>query len=233
MKKILKRGLIVSCQALKDEPLYGGNTIPKMALAAKMGGAVGIRANTVKDINAVYRYIEGSLPIIGLIKRTYEGSPVYITPTVKEVKALIKSKCDLIALDATFRVRPRGEKLEDLVAYIRKNSDKAIVADVATYEEAIEADRLGFDYVSSTMRSYTKETEGIYIPDIDFLKRLKADVKNSAIIAEGGIHTHKELSEVLDTGIEHIVIGGAITRPQNITKDYVNIFSENSTFNRV
>lgn len=231
MRKVLKRGLIVSCQALKDEPLYGGSTIPKMALAAKMGGAVGIRANTVKDINAIYRYIGGSLPIIGLIKQTYEGSSVYITPTLKEAKALIKSRCDLIALDATFRERPEGATVEELVAYIRKNSDKAIVADVATYEEAIEADRIGFDYVSSTMRSYTKETKGIHIPDIDFLKKLKADIKTSGIIAEGGIHTHEELTEVLDTGIDHIVIGGAITRPQNITKDYVNIFAENPTFN--
>lgn len=233
MKKQLKRGLIVSCQALKDEPLYGGNTIPKMAMAAKMGGAVGIRANTVRDINAISRYIGGSLPIIGLIKRTYEGFPVYITPTLKEAKALIKSKCDLIALDATFRKRPDGASVEELAAYIRKNSDKGIVADVATYEEAIEAERIGFDYISSTMRSYTKETEGIHIPDIDFLKRLKADIKNSAIIAEGGIHTYEELAEVLDTGIEHIVIGGAITRPQNITKDYVNIFAKNPIFNHI
>ena len=79
----------------------------------------------------------------------------------------------------------------------------------------------------------TKETEGIHIPDIDFLKRLKADIKNSAIIAEGGIHTYEELAEVLDTGIEHIVIGGAITRPQNITKDYVNIFAKNPIFNHI
>ena len=170
MKTLLKRGLIVSCQALKNEPLYGGSTIPKMAVAAKMGGAVGIRANTVRDINAIYRYIDGSLPIIGLIKQVYEGTPVYITPTLKEVKALIRSKCDFIALDATARPRHNGEKLADLVAYIRDNSEKAIVADIATYEEAEEAERLGFDYISSTMRSYTAETEGIQIPDIEFLR---------------------------------------------------------------
>lgn len=233
MKQKLQRGLIVSCQALKDEPLYGGNTIPKLAMAAKMGGAVGIRANTVRDINAICKYIGGSLPIIGLIKQNYEDSPVYITPTLKEVKALLKSECDFIALDATLRPRPNGTNIEELVAYIRDNSDKGIVADIATYEEALEAERIGFDYISSTMRSYTKETEGIRIPDIEFLKKLKSDIKNSEIIAEGGIHTYRELEEVLDTGIGHIVIGGAITRPQNITKDYVSVFASNATFNRV
>ena len=230
MKTLLKRGLIVSCQALKNEPLYGGSTIPKMAVAAKMGGAVGIRANTVRDINAIYRYIDGSLPIIGLIKQVYEGTPVYITPTLKEVKALIRSKCDFIALDATARPRHNGEKLADLVAYIRDNSEKAIVADIATYGEAEEAERLGFDYISSTMRSYTAETEGIQIPDIEFLKKLQSGIRKAKIIAEGGIHSYEALSQVLDTGIDHIVIGGAITRPQEITKNYVQVFENNMTF---
>lgn len=230
MKTLLKRGLIVSCQALKNEPLYGGSTIPKMAVAAKMGGAVGIRANTVRDINAIYRYIDGSLPIIGLIKQVYEGTPVYITPTLKEVKALIRSKCDFIALDATARPRHNGEKLADLVAYIRDNSEKAIVADIATYGEAEEAERLGFDYISSTMRSYTAETEGIQIPDIEFLRKLQTGIRKAKIIAEGGIHSYEALSQVLDTGIDHIVIGGAITRPQEITKNYVQVFENNMTF---
>ena len=230
MKTLLKRGLIVSCQALKNEPLYGGSTIPKMAVAAKMGGAVGIRANTVRDINAIYRYIDGSLPIIGLIKQVYEGTPVYITPTLKEVKALIRSKCDFIALDATARPRHNGEKLADLVAYIRDNSEKAIVADIATYEESEEAERLGFDYISSTMRSYTAETEGIQIPDIEFLRKLQTGIRKAKIIAEGGIHSYEALSQVLDTGIDHIVIGGAITRPQEITKNYVQVFENNMTF---
>ena len=76
METIIPKGLVVSCQALRNEPLYGGDTIPKMALAAKLGGAVGIRANTVRDINAIYRRLKGGLPIIGLIKRDYPDSPV-------------------------------------------------------------------------------------------------------------------------------------------------------------
>ena len=91
-------------------------------------------------------------------------------------------------------------------------------------------ERLGFDYISSTMRSYTAETEGIQIPDIEFLRKLQTGIRKAKIIAEGGIHSYEALSQVLDTGIDHIVIGGAITRPQEITKNYVQVFENNMTF---
>lgn len=220
MKKLLENGLVVSCQALKNEPLYGGDTIPKMAVAAKMGGAVGIRANTVRDINAIRRRV-GDLPIIGLIKREYAGSPVYITPTLKEVKALIEAHCDVIALDATLRPHPDGTRVEDLVRYIRDHSEKAVMADIATYEEAMSADAIGFDYISTTMRSYTAETAGVAIPDPAFCRRLVCDVKNATVVAEGGISSVEQLYAVLEAGVTHVIIGGAITRPQNITRQYV------------
>lgn len=233
MKHIIPKGLVVSCQALKDEPLYGGNTIPKLAMAAKIGGAVGIRANTVKDINAIDRYLNGELPIIGLIKRCYPDSCVYITPTFKEARALIASRCSVIALDATADRRPGGIALKDLVSYLRDRTDKPLMADIATYEEAVRAQQLGFDYISTTMRSYTQETKGIEIPDIAFCRRLYQDITDSVVFAEGGIHTFEEMSEVLATGIEHIIIGGAITRPQNITRDYVKVFSERNVCGKI
>lgn len=232
MNHIIPRGLVVSCQALKHEPLFGGDTIPKMAAAAKQGGAVGIRANTVRDINAIYRYLNGSLPIIGLIKKEYPDSPVYITPTYKEAKALIRSKCSVIALDATARPRPQGIKTEELVKFLRDNTDKPLMADIATYDEAMEAERLGFDYISTTMHSYTEETKDIAIPDVEFCSRLYREIKNAVVIAEGGIHDFEELDRVLGTGIDHVIIGGAITRPQNITRDYVNVFASSAVFNR-
>ncbi len=230
MKNIIPKGLVVSCQALKDEPLYGGNTIPKMALAAKQGGAVGIRANTVRDINAIHRITEGSLPIIGLIKKVYCDSPVYITPTLKEVKALIRSECDVIALDATRRKRPCGVTLQTLVGYIREHSEKAIMADCATYEDAMEADALGFDYISTTMRSYTEDTAGFIIPDPEFCARLLDDVKHATVVAEGGINSFAALRSVLDAGIDHVIIGAAITRPQVITRVFVNVLESHPTF---
>lgn len=228
MNTIIPKGLVVSCQALKDEPLYGGDTIPKMALAAQQGGAVGIRANTVRDINAIYRYLKGTLPIIGLIKQDYPDSPVYITPTYKEAKALIRSKCAVIALDATNRPRPNGIKTEDLVHFLRDNTDKPLMADIATYEEAMAAEALGFDYISTTMRSYTAETKGIKIPDFELCEELHKDIKKAVVVAEGGIHLSEEIQTILDIGIEHIIIGGAITRPQNITRYFVEAFSNSA-----
>lgn len=225
MKK-LEPGLIVSCQALKEEPMYGGDTIPKFAYAALLGGAKGIRANTIRDINAISRKINGSLPIIGIIKKEYSNSEVYITPTIKEVKRLIKSKCDVIALDATNRVRPNNEKLTDLVNYIKKNSSKLVMADCATYDEAIEAIKIGFDYVSSTLRSYTKETIGMIIPDIEFTKKLLENIDNNKVIFEGGIDSPQSLQQVLNTGVKYVVIGGAITRPLQITKRYIKEFNK-------
>lgn len=231
MDQIIPRGLTVSCQALKEEPLYGGDTIPKMALAAMQGGAVGIRANTVRDINAIYKKLKGGLPIIGLIKQVYPDSPVYITPTYKEAKALIKSKCSVIALDATDRPRPNGISLEELVRFLREHTNKPLMADIATFEEAKNAEKLGFDYISTTMRSYTEQTKGIAIPDVDFCRQLKDEIKNAVVIAEGGIHTFEELRQVLDAGIDHVIVGGAITRPQNITRDYVGVVNSHPDFN--
>ena len=232
MNHIIPSGLVVSCQALKDEPLYGGDTIPKMALAAMRGGAVGIRANTVRDINAIHKRLKGQLPIIGLIKVVYPNSPVYITPTEKEVNALIRSKCSVIAMDATMRPRPNGVTLDELVAYARAHTDKPLMADIATYEEAMNAERLGFDYISTTMRSYTEETKGFMIPDANFCKQLLADVKNATVIAEGGINSFEALRSVLDAGVEHIIIGGAITRPMIITENFVKVIADHPLFNK-
>lgn len=230
MMNVIPRGLVVSCQALKDEPLYGGDTIPKMALAAKLGGAVGIRANTVRDINGIRRRIGDDLPIIGLIKRDYCGSPVYITPTLREVKALIDSSCNVIAMDATARPRPDGVTVETLVRYIRDHSDKAIMADISTFDEAMAADALGFDYVSTTMRSYTAETEGFKIPDPAFCRQLLDNVKNAQVIAEGGVNSFAALRELLDVGMERVVIGGAITRPKGITEMFWSVFTSHAGF---
>lgn len=223
MENCLKEGLIVSCQALKEEPLYGGNTMLKMARAAILGGAVGIRANSVHDIKMIKKGV--NVPVIGLIKCVYPDSEVYITPTIKEVKSLLKTSCDVIALDATNRFRHNGEKLEDLVRFIRQNSNKEIMADISTLEDGLRAEEMGFDYLSSTLCGYTSETKHIKIPDIEFLKELKNKITKSKVIAEGGIGDHIAMNDVVKLGYKTIIIGTAITRPREITASYVDIFN--------
>lgn len=107
MANLKEHGLIVSCQAVKGEPLYGLHMMGHFACAAVLGGAAGIRANYVEDINEITAEVD--VPVIGIIKAEYPNSDVYITPTLKEVKALLTTKCSVIALDATKRARPNGE----------------------------------------------------------------------------------------------------------------------------
>ncbi len=100
----IRGGLIVSCQAVEGEPLHGADTMTKMALAAKMGGAVGIRANGAEDIRRIKACTE--LPVIGIVKRVYEDSEVYITSTLREVEEVVEAGADIVAVDATMRRRP-------------------------------------------------------------------------------------------------------------------------------
>ena len=220
----LNKGLIVSCQAVKGEPLYGLDFMHHFARAAVLGGAKGIRANYVSDIVAIKKEVD--VPVIGIIKAVYEDSEVYITPTLKEVKELLTTGCEVIALDATNRVRPNGEKLSDLVEYIRENAPEVeIMADCSTFEEARAADEMGFDYVGTTMRSYTPYTKGIEIPDYDLLKKMKKEL-NAKVIAEGGIWEISQLEKVLECEPYAVVIGSAITRPMDITKRFAQVFDK-------
>ena len=222
MNKFLsaKGGLIVSCQALKDEPMFGSGVMAKFALAAKQGGAVGIRANTVKDIRAIKKAVD--LPIIGIIKKVYAGSPVYITPTFSEAKTLIDEGVDVIATDGTLRLRPRSETLSDLVKKIRDYNDKVLLmADCSTVEEGENAEKLGFDFIGTTLSGYTEYTKGVSLPDYEMIGKLVRILK-TPVIAEGGIKTPEELKKALDSGAFAAVVGGAITRPKQITERFVS-----------
>lgn len=215
----LKGKLIVSCQALPDEPLHSSFIMGRLAIAAKMGGASGIRAQSVDDINEIMRVCD--LPMIGIIKRNYEDSEVFITATKKEVEELLTTKCQIIALDATKRKRPHDEKTEDLVALIHAHGRLAM-ADCSTYEECKKAQEMGFDIVSTTLCGYTSYSKNIDGPNFALLKKC-VDTLKVPIIAEGKINTPEELRRVFEEcGVYCAVVGGAITRPQQITARFVS-----------
>jgi N-acylglucosamine-6-phosphate 2-epimerase len=215
----LKRGLIVSCQAVKGEPLYGYGIMHLFAKAAKEGGANGIRA-LCDDIDSIKD--EVNLPIIGLVKEIYEDSEIYITPTKKEVDRLLATKCDVVCMDATLRSRPEGITLDELYAYAREHANgRELMADVSTIEEAINADRLGFDYISTTMRGYTPYTAQYAIPDIDFVKECCEKVKNAKVIAEGGVFEVSHMEAISEINPYAVVVGSAITRPKVITERFM------------
>ena len=225
----LKGKLVVSCQALEHEPLHSPFIMSRMALAAAQGGAAAIRANSVVDIVAIKEQV--SLPVIGIIKRDYPGSDVFITATMKEVDELMTVAPEIIALDATARERPGGDSLEALVRRIRSCYPAVLLmADIATVEEAVTAQALGFDCVGTTLYGYTAETAGHSLPDNDcaFLKAVLAAV-TVPVVAEGNVDTPERAARCLALGAHTVVVGGAITRPQQITERFMAAIGAQST----
>lgn len=218
----IKGGLVVSCQALKEEPLYSSYIMSRMAYAAMLGGAVGIRANTIADIMEIKKTV--SLPIIGIIKEVYGDCDVYITPTMKEVDALVECGVSIIAADATDsdkRPRPDGKSLDEFFGEVReKYPDQLFMADCSNYEEGMHAAEIGFDLIGTTMNGYTAYTKGTELPNIELMRQLARDC-GKPVIAEGGIWLPDQLKAALDAGVHAAVIGGAITRPMEITKRFV------------
>lgn len=216
----LKGKLIVSCQALPNEPLYSSYIMGRMAVAAKEGGASGIRANTKEDIKEIQNAVD--LPIIGIVKRDYPGSPVYITPTMKEVDELMEVKPDIIALEATGALRPGGLTLEDFYFQIReKYPNIVLMADCSTVDEAVKADQLGFDFIGTTMVGYTEQSKNDRIENSDFkILRTILEKVSHPVIAEGNINTPEKAKRVIELGTFCVVVGSIITRPQLITKAF-------------
>lgn len=217
----LRHKLIVSCQALPDEPLHSDFIMARMAVAAKEGGASGIRANSVVDIAAIQKAV--GLPIIGIIKRDYEDADVYITATMKEVDELMTVRPDIIAIDATTSTRPNGESLKEFFQKVKeKYPDQLWMADCSTIDEMLTADQLGFDYIGTTLVGYTKQSQGDKIESNDFeIIRKALSQLSHPLIAEGNIDTPDKVRRVLELGAYSVVVGSAITRPQLITKKFV------------
>lgn len=215
----IKAGLIVSCQALDSEPLHSAFIMGRMAAAAEEGGAVAIRANSPEDIMEIRNTVK--LPVIGLYKVVYSDSEVYITPTMAEVDALYQTGAEIIALDATARSRPGGVTLDAFFREVRaKYPDQLFMADTSCLEEGLQAEVLGFDLVATTMAGYTPYTKGKSLPDYALMKEY-VERLHVPIIAEGGIWTPEQLRTSLDTGVWAAVVGTAITRPQTITRRFV------------
>lgn len=215
--------LIVSCQALPHEPLHSSFIMGRMALAAAEGGAKGIRANTSEDIAEIRKNVD--LPVIGIVKRDYDDSKVYITPTMREIDELMTVKPEIIAVDATNDLRPGGKTLSEFYREIReKYPEQLLMADCSTVEEALAADELGFDFIGTTLVGYTEQSKGLKIEADDFaiIREILEKVSHK-VIAEGNINTPEKVKRVIDLGCYSVVVGSIITRPQLITKAFAEV----------
>lgn len=227
-KKVLEqlyKGLIVSCQALETEPLYGSEYMEKMAISAKIGGAKGIRANGVEDIKKIKRSL--NLPVIGIIKKSYKPYDIYITPTFNEVSEVVKAGAEIVAIDCTERERPDHLTVTEFIYQIKKSYPNILImADVSTFNEGINAAESGVDIIGTTLSGYTNYSADIEGPDFLLLEKLVKNLKNP-IFAEGRVKCPKQASFCLELGAWSVVVGSAITKPQWITKSFVQAMEGN------
>ncbi|MEW6047395.1 MAG: N-acetylmannosamine-6-phosphate 2-epimerase [Bacillota bacterium] len=219
----IRGGLIVSCQAPEGEPLHGPEFMTAMAVAAWQGGAAGIRANSGPDIRAIRRTVP--LPIIGIVKRKYPDSPVFITPTLREAGEAVEAGADILALDATLRLRPSGLDLAEFVRAIRARWPLPLMADVSSVAEGVAAARLGFDLVATTLVGYVGDHPPLdYAPDFTLIARMVQEVTTRLgvpVVVEGHIWDPWQARRCLELGAFAVVVGSAITRPHLITRRFV------------
>lgn len=220
--KQVKGGLVVSCQALPGEALHGADIMARVAQAAMRGGARAIRANTPVDVHAIRWAVD--LPVIGLYKEELPGTPVIITPTFAHAMMLWHAGADVIALDATDRPHPEGDVAE-LISKIHDQTNCLVMADISTLEEGIAAERAGADMVSSTLSGYTIYSPKQEMPDIELVKQLVENL-SIPVFGEGRYHTPEQVKQALAAGATAVVVGGAITRPREITARFVKAINE-------
>lgn len=217
MSLALPRGLVVSCQARADNPLHGPVFMGAMALAARDGGAVALRANGPQDIAAVKA---AGLPVIGIHKVFSEEFPVYITPDFEAAAAIVEAGAEIVALDCTPRPR-RGEAPEVLIRRIREELGAEVFADISTLDEGLAAADWGATYVATTLSGYTEGTaprpDG---PDLSLLEKLAGRL-SIPVVAEGRYNTPDWVRRGFEAGAHAVVVGTMITNPREITKVFV------------
>ncbi len=222
----IKNEIIVSVQAMPDEPLYDEKCIIALAKSVvNLGGAKALRLAGERDIRNIKKELSDVI-VIGIIKpkvipKNYKEL-VYITPTIDDCKRIIDAGADIVAFDGTLRARPNGEKLQDIIDFI-KFKDRLAMADIATFEEAKNAYNLGCNIVSTTLSGYTKQTENLPdCPDFELLKRIKENIDVFTIL-EGKIWSKSDVEFAFKNGADAVVIGSAITRPQLIFKRFKGV----------
>ncbi len=222
MYAIFKNALIVSCQAEENEPLHGSQHMQRMALAAVQSGAKGIRANSAIDVKAIKKVVD--VPVIGLIKDRNPQYEAFITTTKEQVKSLIEAGADLVAIDSTRVSRPVS--LENIYGYIRENYPNiGIVADVADINDVKEILQLEPDFISTTLSGYTDYSLHRSKPDLDLINEIR-DVTQIPVIAEGNYNEPFQIRQAVLTGAYTVIVGGAITRPQQIARRFVEAISD-------
>lgn len=221
MLQKLRNGLIVSCQAEGDDPFNSPQYLAAFAKAAEMGGAIAIRSEGIEKTKAIKASV--NLPIIGIIKGTFDDDWTLVTPDFSDIENLIKIGCDIIAVDATERIRPNGLNGFEFLAEAKRRYSIPIIADISTFKEGVKAAELEADFIATTLSGYTpyNAVRDNLNPDFDLIYELSSSI-DIPIIAEGRIWTPSDAIKALESGAYAVVVGTAITRPRIIAR----MFSE-------
>lgn len=210
--------LVVSCQAPDGSPFRGPELMAQLAVAAVAGGAGAIRARGADDVRAIKAVVD--VPVIGLIKRYLTDTPVYITPTFEDARQLVAAGADLVAVDATLRVRPERVPAADLIGRIAAELGVGVVADVDGVRAGRIAAEAGAAAVASTLAGYTREARRDRAPDLALVRRL-VDAVGCPVIAEGRYATPRQVARAFDAGAHAVVVGEAITDVVALTRRMV------------
>jgi N-acylglucosamine-6-phosphate 2-epimerase len=213
----IRGGLVVSCQAPASSPMAATEHIVALARAAELGGARGIRAEGVEDVTAIRAAV--SLPLIGLRKRTVPGSDVYITPEITDARALAEAGADIVAVDATLRLRPGGLDGERFLARLAGALPQPVLADVDSLEAGLAARAAGAAAVATTLSGYTGDGPVPEEPDLELVARLAAEL-DCPVLAEGRYASPEAAHDALEAGAFAVVVGAAITDPVALTRRF-------------
>jgi N-acylglucosamine-6-phosphate 2-epimerase len=213
----LAGGVVVSCQAGPDSPLNWPQMIAALAASSERGGAVGFRVDGADNVTAV-RAVSG-LPIIGINKQPHDGFDVFITPTLSSAIEVVAAGAEVVAIDGTARPRPGGERLADIIEAVHTETGAAVMADIATPDEAMAALDAGADVVATTLAGYTTYSVDKSGPAFDVLRQV-ANL-GGRVVVEGRIWTVEDVARCFELGAFAVVIGSAVTVPEFITRRFV------------
>jgi N-acylglucosamine-6-phosphate 2-epimerase len=225
----LKNGLIVSCQPRVRSALDHSNFVAALAAVAEEQGAVAVRIRGVRDIRAVHRAVQ--IPVLGIEKINDPSSEVYITPTIESVRRVHRAGAQIIAMDATGRPRPCHQSIAAIISAARSSLDTLFMADVATLQQGMEAARLGFDMVGTTLCGYTEDTRQCKGPAFDLARRLVRDV-DIPVILEGRVHEPDHVRRAFDLGVYAVVVGTAITDFEWLSRRFIEACPKAATGRR-
>lgn len=214
----IQGGLIASCQPVDDGPMDKPEIVAAMAQASVVGGAAGLRIEGVDNLKATRPVV--NVPIIAIVKRDLEDSPVRITPFLQDIEDLAAAGADIIAVDGTDRKRPVD--IESAVKKIHELGCLAM-ADCSNLAEGLYCQKLGFDIVGSTMSGYTGG-EIPDEPDYQLVKDLKA--AGCFVMAEGRYNTPELAQTAIAIGADSVTVGSALTRLEHIVSWFADAVKE-------